>query len=157
MAPAAPAHASPLCTDLSMLIASEPEAVRAALQKVMLHLVPARLTDDLLGSLELILAEVLNNIVEHAYAGGGGEIALALGMDHVALWCEIADRGAAFPGGSLPAGAPAAVDVAVDDLPEGGFGWFLIRTLARDIGYRRDGNTNRLRFSLALTSQTVEA
>jgi serine/threonine-protein kinase RsbW len=33
-------------------------------------------------------------------------------------------------------------------LPEGGFGWFLIRTLSRDLDYRREGGRNLLSFRL---------
>ena len=32
--------------------------------------------------------------------------------------------------------------------PEGGFGWALIRELAQELGYERDGDRNRLTFLL---------
>ncbi|WP_280514091.1 hypothetical protein [Allosediminivita pacifica] len=35
-------------------------------------------------------------------------------------------------------------------LPEGGFGWFLIHELARELAYRHDGGMNRLTFRLPL-------
>lgn len=143
--------------DLCLQIEAEPEAVRAALGQIMLGLAPRGLGVDVTGTLELILAEVLNNIVEHAYQWRGGAITLRLGLGDATLWCEVCDTGTAMPGGALPAGAPAAVDVPVDDLPEGGIGWFLIRSLALDLIYQRDGDANRLSFSLPLVAQGVDA
>ena len=151
------AHLANVPDDLCQEIVAEPEAVRAALEHLPLSLAPCGLSADVVGTLELILAEVLNNIVKHAYRSGGGAITLRLGLGEAALWCEVCDTGAAMPGGHLPAGAPAAIDVAVDDLPEGGFGWFLIRTLAQDLSYHRDGGTNRLSFSLPLVTPGVDA
>ena len=66
---------------------------------------------------------------------------------------ELLDQGLPMPGGQPPPGQAAGVDVAVDDLPEGGFGWFLIRKLSQDLRYSRDGDTNRLCFSLSLQPQ----
>ena len=48
------------------------------------------------------------------------------------------------PGGEPPAGqAPDP-----DDLPEGGFGWHLIRSLSKDLEYHREGDRNFLTFRL---------
>ena len=50
----------------------------------------------------------------------------------------------------MPTGLPALGQpsplVMGEDLPEGGFGWFLIRTLTLDLEYERDGGFNKLRF-----------
>ena len=54
-----------------------------------------------------------------------------------------------MPGGRPPAGRlPDGADCALVDLPEGGFGWHLIRTLTRDLAYVRSGGCNRLSFLL---------
>ena len=45
-----------------------------------------------------------------------------------------------MPNGQPPFGFAPDVTVALDDLPEGGFGWFLIKDLARDVSYERQGN-----------------
>ena len=47
-------------------------------------------------------------------------------------------------------GKPANLDVAFEDLPEGGFGWFLIQDLAKDVLYARVENENRLSLRLAV-------
>lgn len=101
---------------------------------------------------ELVVAEVLNNIVEHAYqAQPAGEIRASLAFRGDSLCAEFTDFGAAMPGLCLPAGEAAEIDVAVEDLPEGGFGWFLIHTLARDLHYRREGGANHLTLAVPRT------
>ncbi|ETX15133.1 ATPase [Roseivivax halodurans JCM 10272] len=103
------------------------------------------------GLAALALAEVLNNVTEHAYANAPASwIRIDLALDGPSLDLTIADRGSAMPGLVLPAGSPADLDVAREDLPEGGFGWFLIRQLASDIRYVRDGGTNRLTLAFDL-------
>jgi serine/threonine-protein kinase RsbW len=93
---------------------------------------------------ELVIVEVLNNIVEHAYAQSSGEIEVRLGHDGPHILVEIIDTGQPLPGLSLP--LPKLPDTS--DLPEGGFGWYLIRTLASDVTYRRAGGRNMLRLCL---------
>ncbi|MDJ0629251.1 MAG: ATP-binding protein [Rhodobacter sp.] len=98
---------------------------------------------------EQVLAEALNNVVEHAQAGrDGGAITVETSLQEAALACEIRDDGAPMPGGGLPAGELAALGDALPDLPEGGFGWFMIRTLACDLSYRRMEGWNSLRFRI---------
>ena len=98
---------------------------------------------------ELVLAELLNNIVEHAYAGQDrAEIVYWLHFRPCGLQGRVTDHGRPMPGLALPRGEAAALEVAQDALPEGGFGWNLIRRLARDLDYRREGGMNRLDFTL---------
>lgn len=98
-------------------------------------------------SARIVLAEVLNNIVEHSYGGKGGEIDLRLELSERGLAVQVSDRGRPMPGGTLPVGlAPRLSDVAT--LPEGGFGWFMIRQLVRDLEYQRIGPCNRLSFCI---------
>ena len=42
--------------------------------------------------------------------------------------------------------------MGLHDLPEGGFGWGMIRDLTDDLSYRRDGARNELRFTVDLDS-----
>jgi len=103
---------------------------------------------DRCARIEIAAVKVLNNIVEHAFAdpktGSGPDtnrrIRLICTWLDTTICLEIADNECALPGEALPEGRAADVDVAVAALPEGGFGWFLIRTLVSDIVYdRRDG------------------
>ena len=104
---------------------------------------------DLRGRIEIVLAEVLNNIVEHAYAERQGEITIEVSKGPAGIGCRILDTGAAMPGLALPEGTLAPHDP--DDLPEGGFGWFLIRSLTEDLRYSRQSGMNELSFRLPET------
>jgi len=100
---------------------------------------------------QIALAEAVNNVVEHAYVDrepGNVSIQCRLKGNHLEI--RICDTGAALPQEKLPPGLAADVSVAKADLPEGGFGWFLIRELTSDIRYDRCGPTNylSLRFDL---------
>lgn len=109
------------------------------------------LNSDLLGSVEIALAEVVNNVVEHAYGGRApGPVGIYFDLDGPDLWISVWDRGQGFVGDLLPEGRPVDLPKANQDLPEGGFGWFLIRNLAAELSYARTRGLNRLslRFSV---------
>jgi len=67
------------------------------------------------------------------------------------LDCRVLDDGRPMPEGRLPCGREDW-PTARDQLPEGGFGWFLIRTLAMDLCYNRIEGRNRLAFRLTVGS-----
>lgn len=126
-------------------------SVRAALRSVLARLSESGVSADDRSTLELVLAEVLNNVVEHAYANClDGTIELSIRREINVLVCEVVDAGRPMPGTAMPPGRLSPTGGNVDSLPEGGFGWFLIRELAEDLCYRRDRGCNRLRFSLPL-------
>ena len=102
------------------------------------------------GTVEIVLAEVLNNIVEHAYAEAPGQITLEMSLRPDKVECSICDTGAQMPGLALPEGKLASRDP--DNLPEGGFGWFLIRSLTEDLRYARQNDANHLYFCLPETT-----
>jgi serine/threonine-protein kinase RsbW len=55
-----------------------------------------------------------------------------------------------MPDGEVPFGQ-RPIYGAVHTTPEGGFGWFLIRELAKDVRYERVDGENRLSFRIAIT------
>jgi serine/threonine-protein kinase RsbW len=131
-------------TEAQFLMSSDPMSVRDGLQQALDAEPLGLLSNDDRSTAEIVLAEVLNNIVEHAYAIESGTIRLCLSLGDGKLVCRIEDDGRAMPNGAPPAGLlPNA-----QDLPEGGFGWHLIRTLSSGLQYERQGQTNRLSFSL---------
>ena len=128
-------------------VGADPFAVRATLAALMQSAPVAGLDAERCEIAEQVLAEVLNNVAEHAYAGGTGDITVTLWRCPAGLSCLIVDQGRAMPDGRLPPGLlPDAANVALSDLPEGGFGWHLIRTLTADLHYVRDQGQNRLSF-----------
>lgn len=132
---------------ICLVVPADTMAVRDALSQVLAAPLMARLTEGDRGTAEIVLAEVMNNIVEHAYRAGPGEIHLTLRPDGGALCCRIEDRGCPMPGETLPEGKAMPLGL-MEDLPEGGFGWYLIRTLAHDLTYRHTGGRNLLTFRL---------
>lgn len=109
------------------------------------------MSGDDVGTLELILAEVLNNVVEHAYANlPPGLVTLSLWRHDGSLVCEVEDGGMPMPGLRLPDGQPQPVPKDIQDFAEGGWGWVLIRALTTDLRYARLRDANHLSFRVPL-------
>lgn len=107
---------------------------------------------DLIGRVEIVLAELFNNIAEHAYGNlGAGDVRCIMGINKTRILVEVTDHGDPMPNGEIPEGNLPNLDVALDDLPEGGFGWFLIRAQTDHLSYQRMvfGNCTRLGFELS--------
>jgi len=115
----------------------------------------AHITDNAaIEKAELVLAEVLNNVVEHAYSSceiGSVSLDINIGEDHLKF--RVRDTGLAMRTLVLHSGGQASPDMPRKDLPEGGFGWFLIRSLSHEIMYCRQNNTNQLSFTINLGSK----
>lgn len=131
---------------------SGPMAVRGALKDVIQGLQPLSLDGDELGTIELVLAEALNNVVEHAYPEDDpdGPITVACNHSVQGLHFQIIDRGRGMPNNEVPLGTQANVDTDMHELPEGGFGWFLIRDLAKDVHYCHTDGQNILDLRIAI-------
>ena len=131
------------------------DAVRDAIERLITGLQPWGLDSDMAGTVELVIAEALNNVVEHAYANTSPPCPVHIACERQpnGVLIRIMDEGSEMPNGALPMGLAPDVDVDLMDLPEGGFGWFLIRDLAKDVEYHRDGAHNilNLRLDLATT------
>lgn len=126
-------------------------AVRGALGELRRALGAARLSEDEADTMEIVLGEVLNNVVEHAYGPEqAGEIVMECESRGRGLFFTVRDFGRPMPEGRLPAGLPVDIERAREDLPEGGFGWFLVRSLARGLRYRRAKGCNVLSFCIPL-------
>ncbi len=130
---------------LERTLDGDADAVRAGLADLIACPMLARLTGESRGSVEIVLAEVLNNVVEHAFARYPGTIDLSLTAHDTFLFVRVVDSGLPMPGGEPPGGklSPAT---EIQDLPEGGFGWFLIRSLTQEMTYLREGDRNTLSF-----------
>ncbi len=134
-----------VCTHVT--IPGDALAVREGLKALFDTIVLRSLNEDGRGTAEIVLAEALNNIVEHAYARQSGEIEITLQLRPNELVCRITDTGLPMPGSKLPDGA-LAPHLATGGLPEGGFGWYLIRSLSHDLSYHRENGRNLLSFRL---------
>jgi serine/threonine-protein kinase RsbW len=134
---------------LRLVIPANERAVRRGLLAIKSGMSDLSLSQEDWSTVELVIAEVLNNIVEHAYSeSGSGLIETHLDYSHDTLHCKVIDTGRSMPNGKLPEGAPKDLTCDIADLPEGGFGWFLIHQLTRDLNYTRHANQNTLSFRL---------
>lgn len=107
-------------------------------------LISHKVEQEIVAELELVLAEALNNVVEHAYLyREDGEIELLITLDDRRLKARITDSGREFDG-PPPLKEMNVEDCEFEELPEGGFGWNLIRTLTDDVEFEHQDHKNRL-------------
>jgi serine/threonine-protein kinase RsbW len=148
---------------LRLRLKAEGAAVRTALIAVDTALAEAGVADDLRCRTQIALAEACNNIVRHAYGAGPPvdepDITLHIAMDAGGLQVTLRDRGGPMPAGGLP--GPDLPPIDPDNplaLPEGGFGWPILRGMARALSHSRHNGRNVLRFRLptAERPQTAE-
>ncbi|MFT4150032.1 MAG: ATP-binding protein [Paracoccaceae bacterium] len=132
---------------VQIVIPADPQSVRGALCALFDSLLLQSLSEDRRGTAEIVLAEAMNNIVEHAYARREGLIHLSLRLGPCDLVCRIEDSGQPMPAGELP-GRELCLRDETGDVAEGGFGWHLIRSLSRDLDYRRVDGRNLLTFRI---------
>lgn len=127
--------------------------VRRAIHEVEEELLEARVTKEDIGSISIVLAEAMNNVVEHAFEDNQGEkITLIVRKRSKSLIVEIRDSGRPMPKGRAPIGNhPMTEFNQFDTMPEGGYGWFLIRELVQDLVYDRQNDENILFFRYKLS------
>ncbi|WP_295048314.1 ATP-binding protein [uncultured Paracoccus sp.] len=130
------------------VLQADPHAVRRTLKDLRTRFAP-QISPDTMGRLELVLAEVMNNVAEHADLaqlpkGGSRSIHLCVVMHDNGLSCAITDDGGQLPADCLLPRSLPAMDPL--DLPEGGFGWFLIQGLTQSLCYYREDQRNCLAF-----------
>ena len=98
-----------------------------------------------LGEVELVLAEVLNNIAEH---GGRESLNHPISLKwHTSdgLCIDVIDAGQCIPRGTITNAQMPDLDTKIDDLPEGGFGWALVDILCSKVQPKMRGSFNTLR------------
>jgi serine/threonine-protein kinase RsbW len=121
-------------------------AVRDALATCRAQFSLARVHPQKLDEIELVMAETLNNIVEHALAGKPTteriQIFCKMHGDLVSIVFD--DPGTPYAGKNLPCPERRSAAAQARVLPEGGFGWSLIHLLAKDITYVRADRRNLL-------------
>ena len=120
------------------------DAVRIGLGRFMHSLETSNTPHDL-GEIELVLAEVLNNIAEH---GGRESLNHPISLKwHTSdgLCINVIDAGRCIPTGTITNVQMPDLDAEIDHLPEGGFGWALVGILCSKVHAKRRGSFNTLR------------
>ena len=143
----------PVTEDLDLTLASNLSAVRMTLKRLVARLMREGVGEETAARVELVLAEVLNNVVKHALRDrSDGVISVNVTREGARLVFDVADEGVPMPGEALPSGAMPSGNGSIEDLPEGGFGWPLIHQLTDEVSYQRQGDWNVLRFFMELSA-----
>jgi len=125
------------------------DGVRCVLRDMRSWLAGMGLDEDFCGTAEIALAEALNNVAEHAYPGdASGTAQVELRLTPEGCEFDLTDDGRPMPGLSLPAGQLPPMGGRREAQPEGGFGWFMIRTLSDRLTYTRKAGTNHVHMRL---------
>ncbi|MFN3575833.1 MAG: ATP-binding protein [Tabrizicola sp.] len=132
--------------ELRLVFGADPVAIRHSLSRMIACPPLSGLGAEARAMAELVLAESLNNVAEHAYDEAGGTVEVTLRQDAGGVFCQIVDSGRSMPNGRLPEGKLPTGSAHLQDLPEGGFGWHLIRSLCADLTYVRSEGRNLLSF-----------
>jgi len=123
--------------------------VRDALQSVKQYTTAWDLSEDACSSVEIVLAEALNNVVEHAYAGiPDGIITIDCDFDGEEMSIVISDQGHPVPEAVFMSQHSRLHAVDTTELPEGGFGWGLIHELTHKLKVSRIGKTTLLSLTI---------
>lgn len=132
------------------------EEVRETMLQLGSTLSQHALGDTARTSTEIVVTEVLNNIVEHALpTTNSGWFSVTCWRQAGCLRFEIADNGISMPHNQLPAGLPPNIDTELQDLPEGGWGWSLVRSLTQDLNYQRVEPVNTVQFVIPDAPETA--
>lgn len=129
--------------------------VRGALERIDNWLSSYGLDSDCRGNTQLVIAEALNNIVEHGRLQPDQVIHTSIALTHLGIKCCLRDEAPTFRALDGPVqGAP--VSNAAIELAEGGYGLILIQTLARDIRYVEVERGNHLEFLIPLITHSEQ-
>jgi serine/threonine-protein kinase RsbW len=143
-----PAEALP---GFTLPVLARNRSIRDALGEVRGRLARMSLSEEEITTVEVVLAEVMNNVAEHAYAWRrDGQMILGLRQTRDGILISVTDEGLPMPDEELPFGERLDPSLPIGDMPEGGFGWLIIRQLARDVAYVREGGVNQLSFRIAV-------
>ncbi len=124
---------------------ADAEATRTALARMQTLFLAIGLAKETQYDVVIALTEAINNIIEHALGDNPlGCVGLSCYRRNGELLVRLQDNGKAMPGLSAPMGQSVDFNRPMADLPEGGFGWFLIRQLTSDVQYHRERNINHL-------------
>jgi len=136
---------------LHLRVKSDPGIVSEVTQTILASVVHFRPSRDMLDAVEIVLSEVINNIIEHAYQNKtDGLIDISVVENENGIGFHFFDQGLGMPGDVLPTGKLPNSNCPIPDMPEGGFGWFLIYSLTDNLQYVRENGKNHLSFQLEL-------
>jgi serine/threonine-protein kinase RsbW len=94
--------------------------------------------------IQIVLAEALNNVIEHGFScENSGNVDVCINICKDIIVVDISDNGIKFTPPEATQ-TPLQDTSDIEQLPEGGFGWFLIREITTSFTFHRIANKNRL-------------
>lgn len=130
------------------------EDLNASLETVLTrHGVAQGVRDDV----RLIVEELACNVIEHGGSDGTAgqhELSVDIGIRDDLLTLQFRDDGAPFDPMAVPS---PDLDADIDARAVGGLGLYLIKQLAEEISYRRNGTFNLLRVVLRVPTPEKQA
>lgn len=134
-----------------MHFTSDPFSIAAVTGQLIEKVAVISPTPDALANIEIVVTEVINNIIEHAYQDRPDQpIEMSARSTADSIQFDLVDCGRQMPDCRLPEGATRKLPDAVAELPEGGFGWHIIRSLTENLKYSRISGENHLSFSVTI-------
>jgi anti-sigma regulatory factor (Ser/Thr protein kinase) len=134
-------------TTQSLTIAAKPASLRAVTEFVRQGALEAKLPEERIAELDLLVDEVIMNVCTHAYPDDSpGDVTVTYSVPEPGeLSVEVADQGVEF--NPLKARRPD-LSLNLEARPIGGLGIHLVKTFAKSLTYRREQGWNRLTFAL---------
>jgi sigma-B regulation protein RsbU (phosphoserine phosphatase) len=130
--------------DASWDVEAKPAAIMEVVEDVAARLLAGGADRADVDAVKLAVEETMSNVANHAYGGRGGRIRVTASLDASEIVVELRDDGPEFD--PLRPAAPRAPAKDLDDVPIGGLGLELVRSMMSGLDWKReDGKVNRLR------------
>ena len=132
----------------SLTVAAKLSSLKSVTEFVHQGALQAKLSDDRIGALDLLVDELITNVCSHAYPDDRpGDVMVTYSVSAPGeLSVEVADQGVEF--NPLDA-EPPDLTLRLEARPIGGLGIHLVKTLAQSLAYRREQGWNRLTFGVS--------
>ena len=105
---------------------------------------------EVTSDLNLVLTEAMTNIARYAFPHEEGVIQCHLLLTDAFVKCCLHDQGIEFDPSEIPYNPPDPANI-----PEGGFGIFLMRSLTQNLTHRYENGINTLRFAMPKQACTL--
>ena len=132
------------CFVLKRSLTNNQELVHVVLDEICRWMRKVSTPEGKITDVQIVLAEALNNIIEHGYeCENTGTVEIVLKVSKDRIWVQLIDNGVEF---TPPAVSETPLkDIGdTDSLPEGGFGWFLIKSITSSYEFYRKPDRNVL-------------
>jgi serine/threonine-protein kinase RsbW len=100
-----------------------------------------------IDDVQLCVAEGINNVIKHSYENQAGhQVVVTVSLRKEMIIIEISNDGSAMDPQLLKiVTAPSTDNLPLEQLPEGGWGLYIIKTKMDEVTYQDDGQTHVLR------------